>query len=115
MVKCTATAKSFPRGKLACGARLKRAAVGIILKAHFAANPYNTPFRPTFSDVILRPAALFRPGKPGHLPLGGRSWRQLVADTIQRGPYRTALRERKDDILPYRGRGILAGTIQPGA
>ena len=45
----------------------------------------------------------------------GRFWRQLVADTIQRGPYRTALREREDDILPYRGRGILAGTIQPGA
>ena len=38
-----------------------------------------------------------------------------MADTIQRGPYRTALREREDDILPYRGRGILAGTIQPGA
>ena len=26
----------------------------------------------------------------------------------------TALREREDDILPYGGWGILAGTIQPG-
>ena len=25
-----------------------------------------------------------------------------------------ALREREDDILPYSGWGILAGTIQPG-
>ena len=35
----------------------------------------NVPFRPTFSGFNLHPAALFRPGKPGHLPpregLGG--------------------------------------------
>ena len=35
----------------------------------------NVPFHPTFSGFILPPAALFRPGKPGHLPpredLGG--------------------------------------------
>ena len=37
-----------------------------------------------------------------------------MADTIQPGLYRTALREREDDILPYGGWEILAGTIQPG-
>ena len=31
------------------------------------------------------------------------------------GIYRTALREREDDILPYGGRGIFAGAIQWGA
>ena len=35
------------------------------------------------------------------------------ADTIQPRPVPTALREREDDILPYGGWGILAGTIQP--
>ena len=43
--------------------------------AHSAANSYNTPFRPRFLSFFLHPAALFRPGKPGHLPpregLGG--------------------------------------------
>ena len=35
--------------------------------------------------------------------------------TIRQSLYRTALREREDDILPYRGWGILASTIQPDA
>ena len=47
-----------------------------------------------------------------------RNWQELPrlrADTIQLGIYRTALREREDNILPYGGRVILAGAIQWGA
>ena len=46
-----------------------------LLYAHSAANPYSVPFRLGYLNESLRPAALFRPGKPGHLPpregLGG--------------------------------------------
>ena len=47
--------------------------------AHSAANPYSIPFCPGYLNESLHPAALFRPGKPGHLPPreglgGGLSW-----------------------------------------
>ena len=49
-----------------------------LFHAHSAANPYNAPFCPGYLNESLHPAALFRPGKPGHLPpregFGGSLW-----------------------------------------
>ena len=74
-----------------------------LFHAHSAANSHNVPFRLGFQGLPVHPAALFCPGRPGHLPpregLGG----SFEADTIQLGIYRTALREREDNILPYGG------------
>ena len=114
MVKRPATPKSFPRGKLSCEARLKRAAVGSYLRTFCGefAQCTISPGISRFTGASRRPLPPRQAGAPSPK---GRSWRQPFVDTIHPGLYRTALREREDDILPYGGWEILTGTIQPGA
>ena len=97
MVKCSATAKSFPRG----GASRSESVQCTV-----------SPGISKFIAASHRPLPPRRAGAPSPK---GRSWRQPFVDTIHPGLYRTALRERENDILPYGGWEILTGTIQPGA
>ena len=95
MVKCSATAKSFPRG----GASRSESVQCTV-----------SPGISKFIAASHRPLPPRRAGAPS--PQG------KVLAVAFRGYHSTgavpkALREREDAILPYGGWGILAGTIQP--
>ena len=68
MVKHTATIQKLPLGEAGLRSKTEEGRSRQLFHAHSAANPYSVPFRPGYLNESLHPAALFRPGKPGHLP-----------------------------------------------
>ena len=113
MVNSDATTKSFPWGKLPSKARLKRAAADSYFTRILWRIRTMYHFAQRFSVSCCIPPPSSAPASRGTFP-----WGKVLAVacgcTIQLRIYRTALREREDDILPYGGWGILAGTVQPG-
>ena len=79
MVKHTATIQKLPLGEAGLRSKTEEGCGRQLFHVHSAANTHSVPFRLGFQSLSVQPAALFRPGKPGHLPpregLGGSlSW-----------------------------------------
>ena len=75
MVKHTATIQKLPLEEAGLRSKTEEGCGRQLFHVHSAANTHSVPFRLGFQSLSVQPAALFRPGKPGHLPpregLGG--------------------------------------------
>ena len=68
--KTSRNCQELPLGEAVLRSKTEEGGGKQLFHVHSAANPHNVPFLPAFSGFMLRPAALFCPGKPGHLPMG---------------------------------------------
>ena len=68
MVPAKIPRQDLPLGEAAEHSEAEEGRSRQLFHAHSAANSNNVPFRPGYLNESLHPAALFRPGKPGHLP-----------------------------------------------